>query len=56
MTRFIAQSLLDRLEREWRMIDPDRRSATVSLPKEEDSVPTRRLRVGRFDDAEVNSD
>lgn len=56
MTRFIAQSLIDRLEREWRVIDPERRSAIASLPRDENAVPTRRLRMGRFDDAELDRD
>jgi hypothetical protein len=38
------------------MIDPERRSATVSIPKDENNVATRRLRVGRFDDAELNGE
>ncbi|MNF17237.1 hypothetical protein D3C80_2206150 [compost metagenome] len=53
MISFIAQSLFDRLEREWRVIDPERRSPTVSLPRDENTVPTRRLRMGRFDDADT---
>jgi hypothetical protein len=53
MTRFIAQTLVDRLEREWRMIDPERQKVP-SYPPIEDSKPqARRLRMGRFDEIDL---
>lgn len=51
MKDLIPMNVFERLEREWRMIDPDRpaqseQSKTVTLPQ-------RRLRISRFDDAQL---
>lgn len=51
MKDLIPMNVFERLEREWRMIDPERpaqseQNKTVTLPQ-------RRLRISRFDEAQL---
>lgn len=56
MSRFVSRSTFERLEREWRMIDPERPNIAYPAPIEEPGAPVRRLRMGRFDEADLVRD
>lgn len=56
MTRFVSRTTFERLEREWRMIDPERPKIVYMATEDEPGVNVRRLRMGRFDEAEFVRD
>ncbi|MCM2501025.1 hypothetical protein [Neorhizobium galegae] len=54
MTNDIWISIRLRLEREWRVLDPERKASPLSLEGHQDdhvlpALPRRRLRIGRVD-------
>lgn len=49
MKELIPMNVLERLEREWRIIDPERPSGSQREMPRFDTPPARRLRVGRVD-------
>ncbi|WP_187182031.1 hypothetical protein [Rhizobium sp. WL3] len=51
MKEFVPMNVFERLEREWRMIDPER--PTTSEQTKQIALPQRRLRINRFDDAQI---
>jgi hypothetical protein len=50
MKDVIPMNVFERLEREWRMIDPERQG--TSEPAKPAQLPQRRVRITRFDDAQ----
>lgn len=56
MSRFVSRTTFERLEREWRMIDPERPKIVYPVAEQETADSGRRLRMGRFDEAEYIRD
>lgn len=52
MKDMIPINVFERLEREWRMIDPERNSRTVTAAEEHKLLPLRRVRINRFDEVQ----
>lgn len=52
MKDIIPINVFERLEREWRMIDPERNSRTVTAAEEHKLLPLRRVRINRFDEVQ----
>jgi hypothetical protein len=51
MKDIIPMNVFERLEREWRMIDPERNgSSDAARPA---TLPQRKVRISRFDDAQT---
>lgn len=55
MKDMIPMSVFERLEREWRMIDPDRAPKAATPTVEQKLLPLRRVRISRFDEVLLTS-
>lgn len=54
MKEIIPMNVFERLEREWRMIDPERKSPTPVSPEATAMLP-KRVIIRRFDDAQIGT-
>ena len=52
MKDLVPMSVFERLEREWRMIDPERNARTATAAEEHKLLPLRRVRIKRFDEVQ----
>lgn len=56
MKELVPLHVLERLEREWRLVDPDRPRCSPTMASRHELVPLRRLRVGRVDGTVCSGD
>jgi hypothetical protein len=49
MAEMIPMHVLERLEREWRLVEPDRDTKTPELRERTDATEHKRIKIGRVD-------